>query len=75
MSKFIDGMIECPFYLKEGESFIACEGILSGAHCFHKFDNETEKRCYEINVCSSNGGKKCQYYRTLALLYERGIKS
>ena len=43
MSKFIDGMIECPFYLKEGERFIACEGILSGAHCCHKFDNETEK--------------------------------
>lgn len=74
MSKFIEGMIECPFYLKEGKKFISCEGIIAGSDCTHEFENEFRKRDYQIDVCSCNGGKKCQYYRTIALLYERGIK-
>lgn len=75
MSKFIEGMIECPFYLKEGENFISCEGIIAGSECLHKFKNEFLKRDYEIDICSSNGGKKCQYHKTLSLLYERGLKT
>ncbi|MBO5065490.1 MAG: hypothetical protein J6D06_05180 [Clostridia bacterium] len=75
MSKFIEGMIECPFYLREGEGFIACEGIITGSSCHHRFENDFQKRNYEIDVCSTNGGKKCRYYRTMALLYERGLKA
>ena len=48
MSKMIEGRIECPFYLKEGDSFIACEGILNGTKCFHRFQGSqsfyTERR-------------------------------
>lgn len=74
MSKMIEGRIECPFYLKEGESYIACEGVLNGTKCFHKFPNDKQKRCYEIAICCVSGGRNCQHYRTVSLLYERGIK-
>ncbi len=75
MSKFIEGRIECPFYIGEGNRFITCEGILKGTRCNHKFSNNSEKNCYEENVCSSSGGKNCQHYKSLNLLYERGIRA
>ena len=75
MSKFIEAMIECPFYLNEGKRHITCEGIVPGSDCIHRFENEYKKRNYETDVCSCNGGKKCQYYTTLSLLYERGVKA
>lgn len=73
MSKKIESNIECPFYLKEGDKFIACEGVLKGTRCVHKFSSNVEKRDYENNVCSVNCGKKCYHYRAVATLYERGI--
>ena len=75
MSKMIEGRIECPSYLKEGDSFIACEGILNGTKCFHRFQDNKKKRYYEIAVCSSQGGRNCQHYRTVSMLYERGLKT
>lgn len=74
MSKLIESRIECPFYLKEGDGFIACEGIVAGTRCVHQFKSNTHKRNYENTVCSSNGGRKCQHYRTVSILYERGLK-
>lgn len=74
MSKLIEGRIECPFYLKEGESYIACEGVLNGTKCVHKFRDNKEKTQHEISVCSMSGGRKCQHYRTVSMLYERGLK-
>ena len=75
MSKFIEGMIECPFYLKEGDKYIVCEGIADGAKCVHRFKDNVQKSLYEVDFCSSRNGKKCQYYRTLSMLYERGLKT
>ena len=75
MSKMIEGRIECPFYLKIGDSFIACEGILNGRKCFHRFQVNKKNRYYEIAVCSSQGGRNCQHYRTVSMLYERGLKT
>ena len=73
MSKKIESNIECPFYLKEGDKFISCEGVLKGTRCVHKFPSNNEKKNYELNVCSVNCGKKCHHYRTVATLYERGV--
>jgi hypothetical protein len=73
MSKKIESNIQCPFYLKEGDKFIACEGVLKGTRCVHKFNSNDEKRYHENNVCSINCGKKCQHYRTVSVLYERGL--
>ncbi len=76
MSKVIEGIIECPFYLREGERFISCEGILvDSAVTTHRFKSDEDKRSYQYCYCSVNGGKKCRHYRNLMVLYERGEKT
>lgn len=76
MSKFIEGMIECPFYLKEGERFISCEGLLkNSSSTTHRFKSNDEKRSYEFDLCCVDGGKNCPHYKNLMLLYENGEKA
>ncbi len=72
MSKSIEGIIECPFYIKEGECFITCEGLLENTSVTHRFSTNEEKRCHEFDFCSIRGGKKCPHFRSVSLLYERG---
>lgn len=73
MSKFIESQIECPFYVKEGERFISCEGLLENTSVTtHRFKSDAEKRNHQLSVCCSNSGKKCPHYRNISLLYERG---
>ena len=73
MSKQIESAIECPFYIKEGDKFIACEGSVKGTFCVHKFSSNEEKEKHEAYICSKNCGKKCYHYRTLSIMYERGV--
>lgn len=73
MSKSIEEAIECPFYIAEGDNFIICEGLVKNVKCVNKFRSKTEKRIQEETVCSKNCGKKCNHYRAVSLLYERGI--
>ena len=74
MSKIIERKIECPFYLKEGNGFITCEGVLNGTECTHSFSSNFMKKNYEEKICCSSGGRKCHHYRNLSILYERGLK-
>jgi hypothetical protein len=74
MSKSIEGAIECPFYLEEGNSFIKCEGVLNGTVCTHNFSSNKEKASYETNICSAFGGRKCRHYRAVAVLYDKGVR-
>ena len=73
LSKLIEGKIECPFYLKEGNSFIKCEGGICGTECVHRFGDNDKKLKYETEVCSKNGGRKCVYHRMVAEIYERKL--
>ena len=73
MSKSIESIIECPFYIAEGYDFIVCEGLVKNVNCVNKFRSKAEKRTQEETVCSQNCGKKCNHYRAVSVLYERGI--
>ena len=75
MSKSIEGIIECPFYIKEGTGFITCEGILEKTSTTHRFKSKDEKISYEQRCCCVNGGRKCPHYRSLSVLYERGARA
>ena len=75
MPKFIEGKIECPFYIDEGKRYISCEGVIKGTTCVHSFESEFKKAQHEEGVCSVFGGRKCQHYRMLSVLYERGLLS
>lgn len=74
MSKLIEGKIECPFYIKEGEYFIRCEGVLKNTECVHRFVSNAEKKRYEETVCSCFGGRNCPHHRAVAVLYERNVR-
>ena len=72
MSKYIESDIECPFYIKEGDNFIACEGLLNKKACNHTFSSDADKRQYETAFCCVKGGRNCPHYRAVAILYETG---
>ncbi len=74
MPKFIENVIECPFYKGEGSDYIACEGIINGTVDRHFFKNNREKMMFETGVCSSDCGKKCIHYKRVNELYERGLR-
>lgn len=71
MAKFIERLIECPFYLGEGDKFINCEGE-AGKKYSQLFDDNKEKSKYERSVCSVDGGRTCEHYKKINRLYERG---
>ncbi len=71
MAKFIERLIECPFYLGEGDKFISCEGESVKKHT-QQFNNNAEKTEYEKSVCSVDGGRNCSHYKLLNRLYENG---
>ncbi len=75
MSKSIEGIIECPFYIKEGERFITCEGLFPESSVTHRFSDNNLKKIHEFEFCCVNGGKKCSHFRNVSLLYERGKRS
>lgn len=75
MSKEIESMIECPFYIKEGKKFISCEGLLDNTSTVQQFETDLFKKSHQYNFCCVNGGKKCPHYRNIALLYDRGERS
>ena len=71
MAKFIERLIECPFYMGEGDKFINCEGE-DGKKYTQLFDNNAGKSEYEKGVCSVNGGRACSHYKKINRLYESG---
>ena len=71
MAKFIERLIECPFYLGEGDRFINCEGENGKKH-IKAFDNNTQKSEYEKGVCSVDGGRACNHHKKINWLYECG---
>ena len=75
MSKSIEEIIECPFYIKEGTGFITCEGVLEKTSATHRFKNNEDKINYEHRFCCANGGRKCSHFRNLSVLYERGVRT
>lgn len=71
MAKFIERLIECPFYLGEGDKFINFEGENGKKHTRLFCDNK-QKSEYEKSVCSIDGGRNCEHYRVIIGLYECG---
>ncbi len=74
MSKLIESKIECPFYVRESERAITCEGCIAGTVTVQRFNDRAGKSDYENTVCSVFGGRRCPHYRTVSVLYERGLR-
>ncbi len=74
MSKELEALVECPFFVKHGKDFIVCEGLCDTGKTTHSFRAKSAKTEHIVNVCCSNSGRKCPHYRAVSLLYERGLR-
>lgn len=74
MSKAIESLIECPFYIKEGDRFIRCEGHIDGTQTVQRFASNAAKENYEVTVCGCFGGRNCIHYRNVYALYDSGVR-
>lgn len=74
MSKSIEALIECPFYIKENRTCIVCEGSIKNTIAIHEFRTDYEKQNYQVYVCGENQGEKCPHRQILMKLYEEGVR-
>ncbi|MBQ8183116.1 MAG: hypothetical protein IJ025_04370 [Clostridia bacterium] len=74
MSRNIEERVECPFFLRHSKTAITCEGVLDGTNCVHTFKSAAQRDFYETGFCCVKGGRSCQHYRNVSILYERGLK-
>lgn len=63
----------CPFYLKEAQKSITCEGLIEGTSNMTRFDTEEEKLQYQSANCEMyNYANCCKLAAALAKKYEEG---
>ena len=69
-NKQIEALIQCPFYLREKENTVACEGYIRGTCMITKFPGEKEKRAYMKANCFKPDGGECFMAKSLFGKYE-----
>jgi hypothetical protein len=69
----ISAKVECPFFVETELNKITCESYIPQTECEFVFQNLKARRDYMHKVCCNNLGKKCMHYRTMMIMYERGV--
>lgn len=69
----INSLIECPFFIRQELNYITCESPIKRTENRFVFNSRRDKENHIEKVCCANGGKKCLHYRTIMILYERGM--
>ena len=65
------GAAFCPFFVKEAEKSLTCEGLLPGTFTAMKFDRVEERRAYmETACCSQDCARLCPLAASLMRLYD-----
>jgi len=63
----------CPFYVKEAEKSITCEGLMPGTETAIRFPSSTAKRGYQQSVCEhADACKRCMLAAALDAKYRQG---
>ena len=70
MGKSIEANIQCPFYVREKDDFIVCEGVIPNTTATHTFSGVRAKSKWEKEICCINGGRNCIYYNAVNQKYE-----
>lgn len=63
----------CPFFVRESELTITCEGMAVGAECVQRFSAADGKRAHQTRYCESFQFKKCPWAAMLEKEAEEGI--
>lgn len=63
----------CPYYTRDSEYSITCEGVIEGAVCAHRFAGPVAKRTHQVEYCESYNYKQCPWAKVLEqIAAERG---
>ena len=70
--KTIDSEILCPFYIKEGNQTVTCEGLIPGTYATQRFPDYGTKRFFEQSSCCRLKEHTCPHADALRRSYECG---
>lgn len=59
----------CPFYIRESEYSISCEGIVCNSKTIMKFNSKNEKKQHQRLYCFCSAYESCPLYQSLADKY------
>lgn len=65
----------CPFYLRESQLSISCEGLTDGTRNVMKFNKLDDKHQYQRDFCFYKTYKGCPVYQAILKKYEEENKS
>ena len=62
----------CPFYLREAEKSIACEGLTPGTCCLTRFAGKEEKEQFQAECCQGfEYAERCPLAAALMEKYDK----
>lgn len=65
------GAAFCPFFVKEADKSVSCEGLLPGTLTAMKFEDAEARRAYvETVCCAKDYGRLCPLAVSLTRLYD-----
>lgn len=59
----------CPFYLRESEYSISCEGIVDNSKTILKFTSKKQKKYHQFDYCYHSVYENCPLYQLLLKKY------
>ena len=62
--------IVCPFYIRDTQYALVCEGQIKGTENHARFATQDAKERYLKGVCSSFRYRRCRIARSLQLRYD-----
>ena len=65
--------VKCPFFTREKDKIIVCEGMRKNCETIHSFKRKEEKEKYLKTFCSEEYCK-CRMYKLLEGKYAEGSK-
>ena len=69
-NKTVDALVKCPFYVKENENRIVCEGYIKNTCMITKFTDAAQKKAHLRACCFHEDGGKCFFAQSLFRKYE-----
>jgi len=70
MNKTIDALVTCPFYVREAELTVDCEGLTGGAVTVTRFRTKKNKTDFMKSFCVDCAGRGCPLAEFLTAKYE-----
>lgn len=73
-SCYEDANVKCPFFKKQTDVSISCEGIIGVHSVCLSFRKKSQKDVYLTSFCACNRYEQCQIYKEVNTKYEATAK-